>query len=151
MPSKTLVVRQGHLGREQEHWNPGTAEDPGTHLRMLFHDSPLGFVQRSCLLQHIVGSADLADVVHGRRAAQHARERRTGTEMQCQGLGQVSDADDVHRRIVIPELRGHAQVEQGLMVRTRHLPERFIAFAVHMPEVLDETLHLLYCLGTEAA
>src|SRR5256885_16541044 len=83
---------------------------------MPVHDEALLRIQWAPLLEDGVRNADLAYVMHRSRLAQQAGEFDAAAQAQGQGLRQVADADDVRAGIVILELCGHGQAQQGLVV-----------------------------------
>ena len=139
---EALMVCQGCFRRKPENGDPGTSQNLGAHEWMAFHDFALFIVEWAGFLEHVVRGADLADIVHGRRAPQHARKARRGAEQERQGFGQEPNPHNVHRGVVVAEFGRHAQVKQGLMVGSGDLAQCIVALAVHVPEVFNEAFHL---------
>ena len=67
------------------------ADDPLADHRVLAHHLPLAVVERSRLVQDLVGHADLADVVQQRRGAQPGDLVGVERERLADPRGQVDD------------------------------------------------------------
>ena len=145
-----LVMRQRHLGRQAKQRDARSTKDLGAHLRMAVHHGALRRREGAGLLQHGVGDADLAHVMHGRRLAEHGRPGDGLAGSQRQALGQEAHAHDVRAGVRVAELGRQGQAEQGFVVRLRHLQQRLIALAVQHAQVAHHALHLGGCCGVES-
>nr|WP_244560585.1 hypothetical protein [Azospirillum oryzae] len=81
---------------------------------MLAHGHPFLGVEPAGLQQHMVGDADLADVVQGRRLQQLRGESGRAAGRQGQMMGDLRHARDMLAGLVVAELPGAAQAADDL-------------------------------------
>lgn len=145
-----FVVRQRGLRSGLEQGDARAAQGLRADDRMLVHHGALPGREGAGLLQHAVGHADLAHVVHGCGLAQQQRPICWLAQVHGQGPRQAADAHDVHAGVFVTGLGRARQAQQRVLVGACDFVQRVVALPVHAAEVGHQAFHMSVGVGTEA-
>ena len=122
------------------------AQNALANLAVPLHDDPLFVAKRTGLQQHVVGNADLADVVQRRGQQQHLEERPRHPHCRRHRPAVTPHPNHVVSRVLIAELGRHAQPADDAHPRLSQIDALPLNFLVQQriarPQIVLVTLRL---------
>ena len=111
------MVGESDVAGQRQHAVLVVADDVGADLRVALHDLPFVRIEWAGFLEHAVGDADLADVVHGRGVQQVVGLRFRHAGGQAQDAREMAHADHVQARLVVLVFGGQAEALDDFQAR----------------------------------